>query len=287
MAVREKTIDDPLRRVVGAIKRQLRPLRDRVEVAIRRPQDEGKLAYDAQAYWRGDHAILPQYSHWRGTGVFDDDERWVGMGQRHLELYRRLARMAGKPEQIGTIVEWGCGGGANAVPFAGLSSTFVGVDVSRTSLDECGRQLAAVSFQNYVPVEIDVADPERVLDVLTGPADLFLCTYVFEMLPSVAYGYRLLRLARRLLAEDGTALIQIKCTDGSWETRPRPFSYRRNVTQITAYALEQFWIEAQRIGFMPLAVALVPHDEFTGDVHYAYLLMVKDAERASPEASPA
>lgn len=272
----EKAIDDQLRRAVGAVKRQLRPLRDRVEVAIRRPQGEGELAADAQAYWRGDHSILPQYSHWRGAGVFDDDDRWRRMGQRHVELYRRLARMAGKPEQIGTIVEWGCGGGANAVPFAGLSSTFVGVDVSRTSLEECGRQLAAVGFEDYVPVEIDVADPERALDALPGPADVFLCTYVFEVLPSVEYGFRVLRLAHRLLADDGAALIQIKCTDGSWETRPRPFSYRRNVTQITTYSLEQFWTEAQRIGFTPLAVTLVPHDELTGDLHYAYVLMVKE-----------
>jgi cyclopropane fatty-acyl-phospholipid synthase-like methyltransferase len=208
--------------------------------------------------------------------VFDEDDRWLGMGQRHVELYRRLARMAGKPEQIGTIVEWGCGGGTNAVAFAGLSSTFVGVDVSRTTLEECGRQLAAIGFDDYVPVEIDVADPERALDALQGPADVFLCTYVFEGLPSVEYGFRVLRLAHRLLADDGAALIQIKCTNGSWETRPRPFSYRRNVSQISTYSLEQFWTEAQRIGFTPLAITLVPHDELTGDFHLAYVMMLKD-----------
>lgn len=175
----KKAIDGPLRQSVRAVrrwlrplKRRLRPLCDRVEVAIRLPQSEGELAADAQAYWRGDHSILPQHSHWRGAGKFDEDDRWLGMGQRHVELYRRLARMAGKPEQIGTIVEWGCGGGANAVHFAGLSSTFVGVDVSRTTLEECGRQLAAVGFEDYVPVEIDVADPERALDALPGPVDV-------------------------------------------------------------------------------------------------------------------
>jgi SAM-dependent methyltransferase len=233
------------------------------------------LLVDAQAYWQGDDPILPQFSHWRGAGVFDDDGRWLSMGRRHVELYRRLARMAGKPERIGTIVEWGCGGGANAVPFAEFSSTFVGVDVSRTSLEECGRQLAAVGFESYIPVEIDVAHPERVIDAFQGPADLFLCTYVFEIFPSVEYGLRVLRLAHRLLADDGTALIQIRYSNGSWETRPRRFSYRRNLLNMATYSLEQFWTEAERIGFNPLAATLIPHDELTGTTHYAYVLMAK------------
>ena len=58
--------------------------------------------------------------------------------------------------------------------------------------------------------------------------------------------------------------------------RSRPFSYRRNVARISTYSLEQFWTEAQRIGFTPLAVTLVPHDELTGDLHLAYVMMVKD-----------
>ena len=165
------------------------------------------------------------------------------------------------------------------MPFAGLCSTFVGVDVSRTSLDECGRQLAAGGFKNYIPVEIDVAHPEEALDVFAGPADLFLCTYVFELLPSVAYGLRVLRLAHQLLADDGMALIQIHCSDGTWETRPRLFSYARNALDMTTYSLEQFWTEAEHIGFIPLAATLVPDDELTGTTHYAYVLMVK---RPSP-----
>ena len=66
---------------------------------------------------------------------------WDVVGRGHLELFDRLARVVERKEQLGTVVEWGCGGGANAVSFAPRCSSFVGVDISQDSLDECARQV--------------------------------------------------------------------------------------------------------------------------------------------------
>lgn len=280
-----ESVKGHLMRNAAALRNLLRPLKYQIEQAIHRPRSEAELVSEAEAYWRGDADILPQHSHWRGAGIFDD-ERWGRLGKRHVALYERLTKLAERPERVGTIVEWGCGGGANAVHFAPYCSTFVGVDISKSSLDECGRQLQALDFSGYVPIEIDVASPESALRALPAPADFFLCTYVFELLPSADYGLRLLELAHRMLAANGMALIQIRCSDGTWQTKPRRFDYRRNVSRMVTYPLEKFWSEAERIGFEPLAASLLPEDNLTGDDHYAFVMMVKVPPSADEGLGP-
>ena len=165
-----------------------------------------------------------------------------------MDIYRRLAMLSGSPEKVDAIFEWGCGGGSNAVPFSAFGGRYYGLDISRASLDECARQLVAIEYDGFVPIEIEANQPEHALHALPGPVDVFLCTYVFELLPSVDYGLRVLKLAHQSLVDGGRALVQIRHSDGSWDRRPRPFSYRRNVGRATTYPLEQFWTEARSIG---------------------------------------
>ncbi|MFC5993283.1 class I SAM-dependent methyltransferase, partial [Pseudonocardia hispaniensis] len=177
---------------------------------------------------------------------------------------------------------WGCGGGANAVAFAPQAREFIGVDVSPESLRECERQVARVCDTPFRPVLIDVAAPEAALEAIPGPCEAFLSFYVFELLPTPAYGERILRIAHRLLAPGGLALIQIKYDTGSWRTKPRGRSYRFGPAGMTSYPIPAFWQLAQRCGLRPEYVHLVPRDEL--DERYAYFLLVNTAE---PDAGQA
>ena len=123
-----------------------RDIKNRLMTKFGVVDDEGQLAGDAQAYWSGaDDDRWKANSHWRDASVFDGSDLWSTVGQHHLELYRRLSRLSAPPGPVRGVLEWGCGGGANAVHFAGLGTSFVGVDVSQETLDECGRQLAAAT----------------------------------------------------------------------------------------------------------------------------------------------
>lgn len=103
----------------------------------------------------------------------------------------------------------------NAVHFARIAAEFYGVDVSRSSLDECARQMQAEGLLNFRPILIDAADPEGAVGKLGGLCDLFLSTYVYELLPSPEYGLRVLRIAHRVLSTGGIAMIQVKYSDGN------------------------------------------------------------------------
>ncbi len=231
-----------------------------------------KLGRDAQTYWRdAGSERWKRESHWRDADVFADNDLWAEVGKRHLELLERLARVVDRPHRLGTVLEWGCGGGANAVTFAAHADRFVGVEISQPSLDECVRQVAAACSTPFVPILVDADRPEDAIAGVDGYCDLFVSFYVFELIHSQEYGARLLRIAHRMLAEDGLAFIQIKFDTGSFWTRARRRGYRHGRADMTTYRIDAFWTLAQECGLTPEVVHIVPKNEL--DERYAYFLL--------------
>jgi SAM-dependent methyltransferase len=244
------------------------------EFHLRPTETEDKLSMDAQQYWNAPNTeLLQQYSHWRGAGIFTDDDLWLAWGRKHLELYQQFSRMMGVTKPPRRIVEWGCGGGANAVHFAPLAEAYVGIEIVRPSLQECARQLEAAGFRNFEPVLVDVSAPETALAQIKQKCDLFLAIGVFEVFPTPEYGLRVLRIARELLNEGGVAFIQIRFIRDSWSSRPKRFAYKRNFADNNAYRVETFWDEAEKCGFLPQAVRLVPHEKLNDRTNYAYFML--------------
>jgi SAM-dependent methyltransferase len=234
-------------------------------------QSDRKLATDSQQYWTdADNDSWASYSHWESGDVFAGKDLWAEIGRRHLTMFERGALVAGFDRPWGRVLEWGCGGGANAVHFAPYATEFVGVDVSQDSLRECARQVQATCDTPFKPLLIDVAEPETVL-AQTPTCDVFLCCYVFELFPTPEYGERVLRIARQLLRPGGLALVQIKYDTGHWTTKPRRRAYRTAVADMTTYPIHTFWELTQKCEFEPQSVELVPRNEL--DERYAYFLL--------------
>jgi hypothetical protein len=142
------------------------------------------------------------------------------------------------------------------------------------------RQVTARSDTPFQPVLVDVRHPQAALRHITVPCHVFLCVYVFELIPSPAYGERILRIAQEILSPGGLALVQIKYDIGSWRSRPRRLSYRFSPGNTTTYPIHSFWQLAVRCGFEPQYIELVPKDEL--DERYAYFVLVKTD---TPEAA--
>src|SRR3954451_583963 len=155
-------------------------------------ESEEKIERDAQKFWESDSRHLPQLAHWRGAGVFTDDSRWLAWGAGHLDLYRDFARMLDAPLSVHRIVEWGSGGGANAIHCAPFAQEYVGVEVTQANLDESVRMLAEAGIRNFAPVLIRTDAPEKARALIAGPCEVFLCLGVFQALPTPEYGYRVL-----------------------------------------------------------------------------------------------
>ena len=124
-------------------------------------------------------------------------------------------------------------------------------------------------------MRIDVTDPEDAIRQVAGTCDIFLCFYVFELIPTPEYGERVLRIARELLAPGGLALIQVKYDDGRLLTKPRRRFRRSAVAALTTYPIPSFWKLAANCGFKPEMIHLVPRNEL--DERYAYFLMTKES----------
>lgn len=238
-------------------------------------ETEDKIERDAQRFWNRPSGHLQQLAHWRGAGVFQDDALWLAWGRGHLDLYLEFCAMLGRPGNADRILEWGSGGGAIAFHFAPLCREYFGVEVSQANLDECTRMLGEAGITNFRPVLIRTDAPEQALSAGRGTFDVVLCLGVFQALPTPEYGYRVLEIIHDCLSPDGIAVVQIKYVKKSWATKPKRFGYRRNYPLLTAYEMDEFWIEAQRRGFTPECIKLIPRHPVNGDGDYAYFLLRK------------
>ncbi|MBU3751971.1 MAG: class I SAM-dependent methyltransferase, partial [Mycobacterium sp.] len=209
-------------------------------------------------------------SHWRDGSVFRDLD-WFDVGGQHLDLFRRLARTVEAPHRFDRVIEWGCGGGANAVHFAPLADEFVAADISAASVEECRRQVNSVCDTRVREVVVDYESPESSVDSIGTGYDLLLCLYVLELVPSKAYGVRILEIAHRLLRPGGLAFVQVKYATATRSTRSMRRRYVRHLANMTTYAIDEFWSVAQDAGLEPVALALVPHNAL--DERYGYYLL--------------
>jgi len=132
-----------------------------LRVSDRARQSEEQLARDNQRYWQDrSNKVFESFSHWRGKGSFENDELWLRLGRAHLELFEKAAAWSELRGPTERIVEWGCGGGMNAVQFAPRAREYYGVDISADSLDECAKQLAGVQADGFAPILIGAEHSE-------------------------------------------------------------------------------------------------------------------------------
>ncbi|MFO1468568.1 MAG: class I SAM-dependent methyltransferase [Steroidobacteraceae bacterium] len=249
---------------------KLRAVIDVARNAIGWRRSEAALTQEARAWWE-DPGKKNQgmYSHWRESF---EDATWLAIGRQTFDIYESFSRSMQFPRPAKRVIEWGCGGGANAVHFAREADSFFGVDVAQVSLDECGRQLRREGMNNFHPVLIDLSEPEGALSQIDQPCDLFVCIYVFEAFPTPEYGKRVLRIAAKLLRPGAMALIQVKYSTGI-ATRSRGWGYRFGVANMTTYRLDEFWQVASECGFEPHAIHLIPRQTLVPDERYGYFLL--------------
>ncbi len=226
----------------------------------------------AHAYWAG-----AADEHWKSNSHFRDGlgaEAFDEVGRDHLALYQVFARALPREVDPGVVVEWGCGGGANAIAFAPLATEFIGVDVSAESLAECADQVGRVCSTPVRTRTVDLADPAAAATGLDGTCDTFLCLYVIELTSGPEAALDIVRIAERLLKPGGLAMIQVKYHTADLRTRGRHRrNYASNVAATTTFAIDEFWLRAQDCGLQPRLITLVPQNRL--DVRYAYYALTK------------
>jgi SAM-dependent methyltransferase len=274
-----RTASSPVTATLARVRRRLHRERDRSREFYERTlctagmrHSEDRLLSESAEYWadRQDPQWNDQ-SHWRG-GPRIDPRRFDQIGADHVALFDRLAATVGGAPNPGTILEWGVGGGANAVHFAPRAERFVAVDINPDSPAEAARRVGEVCATPVTEVVVEIAEPEGVTEHLPeGSVDLFLCLYVLELVPSPEYGLRLMRLAAELLRPGALAFVQFKYRTAEAKTAPARRNYRYFTSRMTTYRLEEFWTAMDDVGLRPLAMSLVPENAL--DQHYGYLLL--------------
>jgi len=240
------------------------------------PQSKSKIAADAANFWNSsdNSSRVRDLSHWLGEGRWSDEGAWTYIGQLHFAMFEKLCLLADVARPANSMIEWGPGGGANAIQFCSEVTDFYGIDISAANLAECQRQLEMCGFGGFLPILIDGDTPEQCLELVKSPVDVFLSTAVYQHFPSKEYGVRVTELAHKLLADNGVALIQIRYNDGSERFRPKYRDYHKNVVTFTSYGIVEFWQIVLQVGFSPLAITLGP------SVNYAYFFLKKGEANA-------
>lgn len=216
-------------------------------------KNTSQILSEASGFWNGnDNPInfIKTFSHFQNYGKWKNKELWDKLGLDNLERLEMLKKLSSK-SRIENMLEWGIGGGANAVKFSN-EIDFYGVDISKDSISECKRQLKLVHNRNLDSqlIHIQIENPEVVSELIPN-VDFFLCTSVFQHFPSPEYGAEIAGIAYNILRDDGIALIQTKYGENQ-----NYFDYSGNFARFTLYPLPLFWRLMTDIGFTVLAVTL-------------------------------
>lgn len=100
-------------------------------------------------------------------------------GYRHVDYVMKMIHIYIDPGfRPNSVVDFGCGAGRLVVPFAQIAQQVVGLDVSRSMLDEAARNCTARGLGN---VRLLLSDDE--LSGLTGEYDLVHSFIVFQHIP--------------------------------------------------------------------------------------------------------
>lgn len=237
-------------------------------------EDKSTLGLQANHFWNDfSREERAQEAHWRGHGPFADDAVWLALGGEHQALVHRILRAAGQSRQHHHVVEWGCGGGMNAVHFARGAEKFWGVDIARTSLDECARQMKLEGLPGFVPVLVDANQPQTALAQIGQRCDLFICTYLMEVLPTEAHALELVGLAHQLLAPGGHALFHIRSSDGALASRSRPWDYALNMAHNVSFKVDDFSAACRARGFTVLGMEKKAYVPELNESNYAYFVL--------------
>jgi len=96
--------------------------------AAGRRRFRNRIAGQAARYWsEPTGSAWEANSHWR-SGI--GDQAWLEVGVDHWTIYETFARALNSPSP-NTVMEWGAGGGANAVAFAPHAQRFIAADISQ------------------------------------------------------------------------------------------------------------------------------------------------------------
>ena len=185
---------------------------DIVESRLLPSQSQSKVSVDAKKLWGSSVSdiYVQDISHWSGKGRWADEQSWNQIGQKHLKMFKELCLLSAVTKPINSMIEWGPGGGANAIWFCTEVTDFYGIDISKANLGECQHQLEIRNFKRFHPVLIDIEKPGECLNHINSHVDFFISTAVYQHFPSKQYGIHITELAHRLLTDNGIAIIQIR-----------------------------------------------------------------------------
>lgn len=271
-----------LRPLLPKVKHRLRQFRFWLYHRFGYRENTQSLVHQAYKYWNDvAHTDKAVNAHWRGKGVFADDRLWLKLGRDHWELFHRLAESNGRTTDLCCVVEWGCGGGMNAVHFGKGADAYFGVDISRETLVECARQCAAENVNGFRPVLIHPEDPQKATAAIGQPVSLFLSTYVLELLPTPEHGEEVIEIASQLLPAKGLAFFQFRYDDGTVFGRSRPWQYAKNIARNVTYRREDFERRCASHGLQVVGSQIVAEIPELRETCYAYYLLEKKSSVAS------
>ena len=244
------------------------------------------LGQAANQYWNNfDSPQRATDSHWRGHGPFADDAIWLKLGRTHYELVQQQLSRLGRPLAPRRVVEWGCGGGMNAVHFGRGVQHYYGIDLSPQSLTECARQMSASGLPGFVPVLVHANQPRSALAVIGEPCDLFICTHVIELLPSVEHAFQILQLAFEMLGPRGMVLAHIRCPASAIGGQSRPWDYEANMSHNVIFSIPAFRAACEAQGFVVLGVQPVAAVPELNERNYAFFVLEKPTAAAANGAT--
>jgi len=199
-----------------------------------------------------------------------EENKFVAYGDKHYSFYMAILRFAEMGKINPNILEWGTGGGANVLGFLKHFKTkYFGVDISKENLNECQKITQKYKLNRFIPIFINIEKPNIVESIIDEKIDLFLITYVIAHLPDKQYAENIIKIAYRMLANNGVAIFHVLLSD---KTKKLYGDYTHNVHSNTVFNYEEFLVLCKKHGFIHI---LQTKDDTLNNQYFSYFVFKK------------
>lgn len=207
----------------------------------------------------GNEEYRKDQSHWKGVGRWKNEEAWLNIGKNTKKRLFWLARANGvkfEGHRKYSILEWGQGGGANAVGLKDIAKTYYGVDISISNLNEANRIMLAEGSNAFVPIHLQDEPSEVLSHIQPQSLDMFISTAVFQHFPSKEYGFEVLSAVKEMMKNGGLCYVQFRYDNGNPKYKPNQSidDYEERHICANSYSIDEFWSIVSNIGFQPICI---------------------------------
>jgi ubiquinone/menaquinone biosynthesis C-methylase UbiE len=207
-----------------------------------------EIERDAYSFWNEQSQSIRHLSHIYLADKSQDNHDLDSFSSLNAQVFDNFAQSLSKDCTKLVALEWGCGGGANAVELCKKFKKIFLVDISEQSIAACKERLESAGVSNFEFIHLStLRDFEKLKNIRV---DAIFSTAVFQHFPSKEYAREVLLEMSKILSSKGFIMIQVRQVIEAELPKEKVMQYAKEAIVAITFSGDEFCGYLAHAGFL-------------------------------------